>query len=112
MTATRTEYRHDGQLYQVDIDNGDGTGTTTTWENGIEVTTPASFPIIVLSPQEQFAALAPGQAEAVLTVALGLVSQAGELWDALTAIPSDDPSKPSLDIITSVALEAALPLVS
>lgn len=41
----------------------------------------------------------------------GLIDRAGDLWDALVAMPDSDPAKAAVEIITDVALTAALPLV-
>lgn len=64
-----------------------------------------------LSPVDIFNALPPEQAEAVLSVALGLVNQAGPLFDSAMQIPEEDPSNQPISIIAGVVLDAALPLI-
>lgn len=63
------------------------------------------------SPVDLFNALPPEQAEAVLTVALGLVNQAGPLFDSALLIPVEDPANEPISIIAGVVLDAAIPLL-
>lgn len=64
-----------------------------------------------LSPSELFNSLGPEQADAVITLAIGLVMKAGPLWDALVDMPNDEPSRPSLEIVTDAVLTAGLCLL-
>lgn len=40
-----------------------------------------------------------------------LITRAGDLWDALVAMPDTDPAYPAVEIVTDAVLTAALPLV-
>lgn len=50
----------------------------------------------------------PEQMGRAVLVGAALVARAGDLWDALTAIPDHDDARPSIEIVTDVALTAAL----
>jgi hypothetical protein len=49
-------------------------------------------------------------AAAILSVAAGLIDHAGDLWDALAAINPANDARPAIEIVTDVALTAALTL--
>jgi len=55
--------------------------------------------------------LTPTQAEAVVSLGLGLVMQAGPMWDALGKMSPTNTARPVLDVIVTVALEAGLQLL-
>ena len=83
-------------------------------EDGVLISREESENIVDVTPSatELFSQLPALQAEAVLTLAIGLVMGAGDLWDASSLVPESNPTKQFVDIITTVALEAALPLIS
>ncbi len=64
-----------------------------------------------LSNAERFAQLPADQAEAILTLSVGLLMEAGPVWDATTAMSDDTPGKAALLPIAGALLDAALPLL-
>ena len=54
----------------------------------------------------------PVQLAQVLALGLGFVNRAGDLWDALLKVSDTNTAKPALEVVTDVALRAALPLVT
>ena len=106
----------DGRIIEQTLDNGDGTGTHTVFhDDGTEtVTQLTDLPIIEEPPEtaaDKLAKLAPEQAEAVVTLGLGLVMQAGPMWDALNKMSPTNTARPVLDVIVTVALDAGLQLL-
>ena len=106
----------DGKIIEQTLDNGDGTGTHTVFhDDGTEtVTQLTDLPIIEIPPEtaaDKLAKLAPEQAEAVVTLGLGLVMQAGPMWDAMNKMSPTNTARPVLDVIVTVALEAGLQLL-
>ncbi len=105
-----------GRIIEQTLDNGDGTGTHTVFhDDGTEtVTQLTDLPIIEVPPEtaaDKLAKLAPEQAEAVVTLGLGLVMQAGPMWDAMNKMSPTNTARPVLDVIVTVALEAGLQLL-
>lgn len=105
-----------GRIVEQTLDNGDGTGTHTVFhDDGTEtVTQLTDLPIIEEPPEtaaDKLAKLAPEQAEAVVTLGLGLVMQAGPMWDALNKMSPTNTARPVLDVIVTVALDAGLQLL-
>ena len=115
MNETRT-YDLNGVLETVDTNYGDGTGTLTVFhDDGTEtVTHLTDLPIIEVPPEtaaDKLAKLDPAQAEAVVTLGLGLVMQAGPMWDAMNKMSPTNTARPVLDVIVTVALDAGLQLL-
>ena len=111
-----TIFDTNGKIVEQTLDNGDGTGTHTVFhDDGTEtVTQLTDLPIIEVPPEtaaDKLAKLAPEQAEAVVTLGLGLVMQAGPMWDAMTKMSASNTARPVLDVIVTVALEAGLQLL-
>lgn len=105
-----------GRIIEQTLDNGDGTGTHTVFhDDGTEtVTQLTDLPIVEEPPEtaaDKLAKLAPAQAEAVVTLGLGLVMQAGPMWDAMNKMSPTNTARPVLDVIVTVALEAGLQLL-
>lgn len=63
-------------------------------------------------PAEIFNNLLPENAQAIIDLATGLISRAGEVWDNTYAMPVDAPGKEALRPIAEAVLEAALPLIT
>jgi hypothetical protein len=63
-----------------------------------------------LDPIEIFNQFSSLDGQAVLA-ARELIKNAGSIWEALLDVPMNDPTKPFLDVVTSIVLEAALPLL-
>ena len=106
----------DGRIIEQTLDNGDGTGTHTVFhDDGTEtVTQLTDLPIIEVPPEtaaDKLAKLAPEQAEAVVTLGLGLALEAGGLWDDMKKMSASNTARPALDRITRIALEAGLQLL-
>ena len=106
----------DGRIIEQTLDNGDGTGTHTVFhDDGTEtVTALTDLPIFEEPPEtaaDKLTKLAPEQAEAVVTLGLGLVMQAGPMWDAMTKMSASNTARPVLDVIVTVALDAGLQLL-
>lgn len=76
-------------------------------ENVVELTEPSVGPPTP-TVQEVIDAMDPEGLVKVLAVGAGLVQNAGGLWDALIAIPEEDPAYQAVQIVTDVALTAAL----
>jgi len=111
-----TTFDTNGRIIEQTIDHGDGTGTHTIFhDDGTEtVTQLTDLPIIEVPPEtaaDKLAKLAPEQAEAVVTLGLGLVMQAGPMWDAMNKMSPTNTARPVLDVIVTVALEAGLQLL-
>ena len=111
-----TIFDTNGRIIEQTLDNGDGTGTHTVYhDDGTEtVTQLTDLPIIEVPPEtaaDKLAKLAPEQAEAVVTLGLGLVIQAGPMWDAMNKMSPTNTARPVLDVIVTVALEAGLQLL-
>ena len=107
---------NNGRIIEQTIDHGDGTGTLTVFhDDGTEtVTQLTDLPIIEVPPEtaaDKLTKLAPEQAEAVVTLGLGLVMQAGPMWDAMNKMSPTNTARPVLDVIVTVALEAGLQLL-
>ena len=105
-----------GRIIEQTLDNGDGTGTLTVFhDDGTETGTQLTdLPIVEVPPEtasDKLAKLAPEQAEAVVTLGLGLVMQAGPMWDAMTKMSPTNTARPVLDVIVTVALDAGLQLL-
>ena len=47
--------------------------------------------------------------EAAVAAGAGLVAKAGDLWDALLACSHSNTARPAIEVITDIALNAALP---
>lgn len=109
----RNEFRNNGDLVEVHEIEDDGTCTITRYEKGVQVGTEMVQvdPPPPLTPLERLQLLPAPQAEAILTLAGGLVARAGEIWHATYDIPSTDPAKEPLRVVAEVALTAALPLL-
>lgn len=60
-------------------------------------------------PLDVLAALDADTLAKVIAAGSGLVARAGDLWDALTEIAETNTARPAIEIITDVALTAALP---
>ena len=58
-----------------------------------------------------FAQLSEVQQRAVVTLGLGLVMQAGPMWDAMNKMSPTNTARPVLDVIVTVALDAGLQLL-
>ena len=106
----------DGKIIEQTLDNGDGTGTHTVFhDDGTETATQLTdLPIIEVPPEtaaDKLAKLDPAQAEAVVTLGLGLVMQAGPMWDAMNKMSPTNTARPVLDVIVTVALDAGLQLL-
>ena len=67
---------------------------------------------VALTNQEMFAMVPTAKAKAIVEAAGGLVGKAGVVFDAVYAMPNDDPAKAPLQPIAEVLLTAALPLVT
>ena len=111
-----TIFGTNGRIIEQTIDHGDGTGTLTVFhDDGTEtVTQLTDLPIIEEPPEtaaDKLAKLDPAQAEAVVTLGLGLVMQAGPMWDALSKMSATNTARPVLDVIVTVALDAGLQLL-
>jgi hypothetical protein len=104
-----------GNIVEKVEDNLDGTATVTTWNKNGEVIGSEKFEYKTedaeVTPLERFASLEPAQGIAVLTLALGLVSRAGEIWDGTFTMANDAPGKDALIPIAEVVLEAGLALL-
>ena len=105
-----------GRIIEQTLDNGDGTGTHTVFhDDGTEtVTQLTDLPIIEVPPEtaaDKLTKLAPEQAEAVVTLGLGLALEAGGLWDDMKKMSASNTARPALDRITRIALEAGLQLL-
>ncbi len=116
MTTTSTTQDGHGRIIEQTLDNGDGTGTLTVFHaDGTEtVTQLTDLPIIEVPPEtaaDKLAKLDPAQAEAVVTLGLGLVMQAGPMWDAMNKMSPTNTARPVLDVIVTVALDAGLQLL-
>ena len=103
----------DGQLVERITDHGDGTGTLETFDAAGEVIAtelvPRSIPAGELDqPADLLAGLDPAAIRAAVHAGALLVGRAGDLWEALTAISSTNTARPALEIVTDVALQAAL----
>ena len=111
-----TSFDTNGRIVEQTLDNGDGTGTHTVFhDDGTEtVTQLTDLPIIEVPPEtaaDKLTKLAPEQAEAVVSLGLGLVMQAGPMWDAMNKMSPTNTARPVLDVIVTVALEAGLQLL-
>ena len=105
-----------GRIIEQTLDNGDGTGTHTVFhDDGTETATQLTdLPIVEEPPEtaaDKLAKLAPEQAEAVVSLGLGLVMQAGPMWDAMNKMSPTNTARPVLDVIVTVALDAGLQLL-
>ena len=99
------------------VDHGDGTGTLTVFhDDGTETATQLTdLPIIEEPPEtaaDKLAKLDPAQAEAVVTLGLGLIDKAGDLYSALAKMSASNTARPAIDLITDAVLTAALPLLA
>lgn len=111
-----TIFDTNGKIVEQTLDNGDGTGTHAVFhDDGTEtVTALTDLPIIEVPPEtaaDKLTKLAPEQAEAVVSLGLGLVMQAGPMWDAMNKMSPTNTARPVLDVIVTVALDAGLQLL-
>lgn len=63
------------------------------------------------SALDRLAALPTAQAEALVTLALGIVGDAAGLWDALDQMDPGSDARPAIEIVTHHAIEAAIALL-
>lgn len=63
---------------------------------------------ITLSASDLLSTLEPETLVRVINIGAGFVQQAGPLWDALVLMSEDDPAYRAIQIVTDVALTAAL----
>ncbi len=108
--ASEEAFAH-GRLVERITDHGDGTGTRETFDqDGAVIATelvqrpPASEP----TPADLLATLDPDAVRAAVHAGAMLVGRAGELWAALVEISDANTAKPAIEIVTDVALQAAL----
>lgn len=108
------DFNNDGSR-AVTVDNGDGTGTRTTYDpEGVETgSEPVTLPLPDAEDEARAAFVALVQAiggEAVgRSAVLGsrLATHASDLWDGLAAMPLDDPARPTAEAVTDAAITAA-----
>lgn len=80
------------------------------WFTTIEEAQVALIPGVV-TPAMIFNALDPEKAQAVIDLATGLITRAGEVWTHTYDMPNDAPGKLALCPIAEAVLLAALPLL-
>lgn len=74
---------------------------TVTFEEAPDAPPPSALDVI--------AQLDPATAAAAVAAGAGLVAKAGDLWDALLACSHTNTARPAIEVITDIALNAALP---
>lgn len=93
------------------VDHGDGTGTRSRYDaDGVEVETEqidCPIPALV-EGTDPLADVDPATIRAAVAAGALLVSRAGDLWDALVEIADTNTAKTAIEIVTDVALQAAL----
>ena len=101
----------EGTLVETVEDHEDGTATVTTVATGATAT--VDWPLPTPEPEatllEQLVA-AVGMDAVVKAVAAGagLADRAGELFDALGEVSVQNTARPAIEIVTDIALDAAL----
>ena len=107
-----------GVLAWTYTDHGDGTGIRTCYDTDGKVTSveqltglPIPEPVIETAI-DKLSQLPPEQAEAVMSLGLGLIDKAGDLYSALTKMSASNTARPAIDLITDAVLTAALPLLA